>query len=59
MTLNCEVAEDLRLSNNSEFVASLSETIQSICTVRGEVKLIKIGTLQNNGKIIEDHRNYE
>ena len=59
MTLNCEVAENLRLSNNSKFIASLSKTIQAICTVRGEVKLIKVGTLQNNGKIIEDHRSYD
>jgi phenylacetate-CoA ligase len=39
--------------------ARLGETIREVTKLRGEVELCAIGTLPNDGKVIEDARKYE
>jgi phenylacetate-CoA ligase len=51
MVLHCEsVASDPALA------ARISETVQAVCKLRGEVMLVPPGSLPNDGKVIEDVR---
>ena len=54
MTLVCEVAAaDARLE------AALVESIRSVTKLRGDVRVVALGTLPNDGKVIEDARTYQ
>ena len=54
ITLQCESeTTDASLSN------AISESIRSICKLRGEVEIVAPGTLPNDGKVIDDIRQYE
>ena len=60
MTLSCEI-------NNPEAAAeginnlggNISATIQAVCKLKGEVGFAEPGSLPNDGKIIDDIREYE
>ena len=54
MTLHCEVAEPLAPEQIEAIVAS----IRNVTKLRGEVKLEAPGTLADDGKVIEDQRDY-
>src|SRR5262249_21515010 len=53
MTLRCEVHE--RISGLGD---ALVATIREVTKLRGEVELLEPGSLTNDGKVIEDKRNY-
>jgi len=54
ITLQCESeTTDASLSD------AISESIRSICKLRGEVEIVAPGTLPNDGKVIDDIRQYE
>jgi phenylacetate-CoA ligase len=54
ITLQCESeTPDASLSD------VIAETIRSICKLRGEVEIVAPGTLPNDGKVIDDIRQYE
>jgi phenylacetate-CoA ligase len=57
LTLHCEVAAiaaaDLALN------ARLVETIRDVTKLRGEVCLVAVNSLPNDGKVIDDQRKYE
>jgi phenylacetate-CoA ligase len=54
ITLQCESeTTDASLSD------VIAETIRSICKLRGEVEIVAPGTLPNDGKVIDDIRQYE
>lgn len=54
MTLQCEI------DGPSEGLdGSISETLQSVCKVRGTVTIVEPGSLPNDGKVIDDVRTYE
>jgi phenylacetate-coenzyme A ligase PaaK-like adenylate-forming protein len=54
MTLRCEV------SGAAEGLAkAIVDTIRDVTKLRGEVELVKLGALPNDGKVIDDVRKYE
>ena len=54
ITLQCESeVSDVSL------VDAIAESIRSICKLRGEVEIVAPGTLPNDGKVIDDIRQYE
>jgi phenylacetate-CoA ligase len=55
ITLHCEVAEPTATEATTDIVNSLRDVTKLRCLV----KLIAIGTLPNDGKVIEDARKYE
>jgi len=54
MTLHCEVADPLDASGVEAIIASIRE----LTKLRGEVQLVPIGSLAQDGKIIADIRDY-
>jgi phenylacetate-CoA ligase len=54
MTLYCEVS-----AGDTVFAAAIAATVQSVCKVRGRVKLMVPGELPNDGKVIADLRSYK
>jgi phenylacetate-CoA ligase len=54
MTLHCEVAQPLAPEQVDAIVAS----IRDVTKLRGEVQLEAPGTLPDDGKVIEDRRDY-
>jgi len=54
MTLHCEV-DDPQASGLAD---ALVETIRDVTKLRGEVRLAPRGSLPNDGKVIEDARDY-
>ncbi len=54
MTLHCEVAEPSLTNEAPAVIAS----IRAVTKLRGEVKFVAQGSLPDDGKIIEDLRNY-
>jgi phenylacetate-CoA ligase len=54
MTLHCEVAQPLAAERIDAIVAS----IRDVTKLRGEVKLEAPGALPDDGKVIEDRRDY-
>ncbi len=54
MTLHCEVADP---SSASSAVA-ITESIRDLTKLRGEVRFATIGSLPNDGKVIDDVRDY-
>ncbi len=53
MTLKCEVIEQ-----PAGLAAALTASIRDLTKLRGEVELVAIGSLPNDGKVIEDLRKY-
>ena len=54
ITLQCESASaDASLSD------AIADSIRSICKLRGEVEIVAMGSLPNDGKVIDDIRQYE
>jgi phenylacetate-CoA ligase len=54
MTLHCEVAQPLGAAQVEAIVAS----IRDVTKLRGEVRLEVPGSLPDDGKVIEDRRDY-
>ena len=54
MTLFVEVANPA-----AELVARIGETIRDVTKLRGQVNVVPLGSLPNDGKIIEDARSYK
>ncbi len=54
MVLKAECA-----SANDGVAEKLAVSVQAICKVRGDVQLVDIGSLPNDGKVIADERSYE
>ncbi len=51
MTLQCETSV-----SESRLAEKVAETLQSVCKMRGTVKLVEPGSLPNDGKVIDDRR---
>jgi phenylacetate-CoA ligase len=51
MTLRCEVADA-----SAGLATAIGESLRAACTVRGRVDLVDIGSLANDGKVIDDIR---
>jgi len=54
ITLQCECEAD-----DAAFRAAIADSIRSICKLRGEVEIVAAGSLPNDGKVIDDIRQYE
>ena len=54
MRLQCETAQ-----RPEGLQAALAESIRDICKLRGEVELVTLGSLPNDGKVIDDQRAVE
>ena len=54
MTLHCEVAQPL----SAERIGAIAASIRDVTKLRGEVKLEAPGALPDDGKLIEDRRDY-
>ncbi len=53
MVLHCEVKDA-----NDALAAAVADSIQAECKLRGAVELVAPGTLPNDGKVIDDTREY-
>jgi phenylacetate-CoA ligase len=53
MVLHCEVA-----GTPSGLQAAITESIREVTKLRGEVNILPLGSLPNDGKVIEDQRKY-
>ncbi|MBI1776542.1 MAG: AMP-binding protein [Proteobacteria bacterium] len=51
MTLHCECAQP-----DSDLAAAISQSIEAVCKLKGEVMLVVPGSLANDGKVIDDVR---
>ena len=49
----------VELETDGSDSASLAETVQSVLKLRGEIVLVKPGSLPNDGKVIDDRRSYD
>jgi phenylacetate-CoA ligase len=54
MTLRCETA-----SQDDGLAEAVAETLRQCCKMRGAVELVAPGGLPNDGKVIDDQRDYE
>jgi phenylacetate-CoA ligase len=54
ITLQCESE-----TTDASLPDVIAESIRSICKLRGEVEIVAPGTLPNDGKVIDDIRQYE
>ena len=54
ITLQCEVSD-----YDESLGTAIAESIRSICKLRGEVEILAPGKLPNDGKVIDDIRQYE
>ncbi|OUR76871.1 AMP-dependent synthetase [Alphaproteobacteria bacterium 46_93_T64] len=54
MTLHCEVS-----GGSDDLKAAVASTVQSLCKLRGNVEFVEVGSLANDGKVIDDQRSYE
>ncbi len=52
--LQCETADD-----DDSLSAAIVESIRQICKLRGEVELLEADSLPNDGKVIDDIRQYD
>jgi phenylacetate-CoA ligase len=55
MTLHCEVADPAGAIAGA---ATIVESIRELTKLRGEVRFAAIGSLPNDGKVIDDVRDY-
>ncbi len=44
---------------NSELTAAIVNSIRDVTKLRGEVQLVALGSLPNDGKVIADDRSYQ
>lgn len=54
MTLQCEVAGDA----GDALTAAIADSVQTECKLRGDIDLVAPDTLPNDGKVIDDTRDY-
>jgi len=54
ITLRCEVADF-----DESLAAAIADSIRAICKLRGEVEIVAPGSLPNDGKVIDDIRQYD
>ncbi|MCP4766777.1 MAG: phenylacetate--CoA ligase [Gammaproteobacteria bacterium] len=54
ITLQCECA-----AGDAVLGAAIADSIRSICKLRGEVEIVAADSLPNDGKVIDDIRQYE
>ncbi|GAA0404994.1 AMP-binding protein [Cocleimonas flava] len=54
LTLKCETD-----NASDELNSNISNSIREICKLRGEVEFVDIGSLPNDGTVIEDARDYD
>jgi phenylacetate-CoA ligase len=54
MTLRCEVTGGA----NAALAGAIAETLHAVCKLKGAVALEAPGSLPNDGKVIEDTRDY-
>ncbi|MCP4876505.1 MAG: phenylacetate--CoA ligase [Gammaproteobacteria bacterium] len=54
ITLQCETG-----GGTESLAEAIAESIRSICKLRGEVEMVAPGSLLNDGKVIDDVRQYE
>ena len=54
ITLRCESD-----SSDPALADAIAESIRSICKLRGEVEIVAAGSLPNDGKVIDDIRQYD
>ncbi|RLA15437.1 MAG: phenylacetate--CoA ligase family protein, partial [Gammaproteobacteria bacterium] len=54
ITLQCETT-----SEDESLISAVVESIRDICKLRGEVELLAAGNLPNDGKVIDDIREYD
>lgn len=52
--LQCEIGKA-----DASLIAAIEESIRSICKLRGEVEIVDVDSLPNDGKVIDDIRQYE
>ena len=58
MTLRCELAEGADAAAGDALAGAIAETLQAVCKLKGAVALEAPGSLPNDGKVIEDARDY-
>jgi phenylacetate-CoA ligase len=54
MRLRCEVR-----SRNDLLAQAITNTLREVCKLRGQVEFAEVGSLPNDGKVIEDLRKYD
>jgi len=54
ITLQCETTNE-----DESLVSAVVESIREICKLRGDVELLAAGSLPNDGKVIDDIREYD
>lgn len=60
MTLSCEVNAPNNAAGGKEtLLAEISSSIQAVCKLRGEVGFADPGSLPNDGKVIDDIREFD
>ncbi len=59
MTLHCEVGPHTALSQEEDLAATLATTLHDVTKMKGAVELHALGTLANDGNVIEYARSYE
>ncbi len=59
MTLRCELAEGAdTAAGDAALAGAIAETLRAVCKLKGAVALEAPGALPNDGKVIEDARDY-
>jgi phenylacetate-CoA ligase len=54
MTLSCEAA-----TAGGDLATAIADSVRDITKLRAEVRLVAVGSLPNDGKVIEDSRKYD
>jgi phenylacetate-CoA ligase len=54
MILNCEAG-----TSDGALAAAIAETVREVTKLRADVSLVAVGSLPNDGKVIEDSRKYD
>ncbi len=54
MTLQCEVSD-----GTDSLKSAIAASVQSLCKLKGAVEFVSVGSLANDGKVIDDQRTYE
>lgn len=49
----------LKIESTKATAATVAETLQSVCKLRGKVEVVALGSLPNDGKVIADLRTYQ
>ncbi len=54
MTLNCEVG-----ATGADLDKAIAESVRDVTKLRADIRLVAVGSLPNDGKVIEDARKYD